>query len=130
MRQASGFYLPHHAVIKESSVNNKVQPVFNASLPSSSGLSLNDMLMVGPTLQDFIVPLILRFRLHNYVISVDIEKMYRQVLIRKEDRKYQRILWKENDQLKTYKLNTVTFGVSSVPFLDIRCLYQLAEEEG
>ena len=125
-----GFYLPHHAMIKESSISTKVRPVFNGSLPSSSGFSLNDLLMVGPTLQDFIVSHILRFRLQNYVISADIEKMYRQVLIRNEDRKYQKILWKEADQINTYELNTVTFGIAAALFLAIRCLYQLAEDEG
>lgn len=104
----NGFYLPHHAVIKESSATTKVCVVFDGSAKSNSGLSLNDLLMVGPTIQDDIVSLILRFRLYNYVISADIEKMYRQVLIREEDRKYQKILWREADQIKAYELNTLS----------------------
>ncbi|XP_063990402.1 uncharacterized protein LOC135169383 [Diachasmimorpha longicaudata] len=125
-----GFYLPHHSVIKETSLTTKVRVVFDASAPSSSKLSLNNVLMVGPTIQDDIFSLILRFRLHNYVLTGDIEKMYRQVLVRPEDRKYQRILWRDNDnQLTAYELQTVTFGIASAPYLAVRCLQQLAEDE-
>ena len=125
-----GFYLPHHAVIKESSISTKLRVVFDGSAKTSTGSSLNDNLLVGPTIQDDIVSLILKFRLHNYVITADIEKMYRQILVRSEDRKYQRVLWGEAENIKTYKLNTVTFGLASTPFLAIRCLHQLAEDEG
>ncbi|XP_063993414.1 uncharacterized protein LOC135171055 [Diachasmimorpha longicaudata] len=124
-----GFYLPHHAVIKETSLTTKTRVVFDGSARSSTGLSLNDALMVGPTIQDDILSLVLRFRLHNYILTGDIEKMYRQVLVRPEDRKYQRILWREKDKINTYELQTVTFGLSSAPFLAVRCLHQLANDE-
>ncbi|XP_015122593.1 uncharacterized protein LOC107045016 [Diachasma alloeum] len=124
-----GFYLPHHAVIKEISLTTKTRVVFDGSARSSTGVSLNDALMVGPTIQDDILPLVLRFRLHNYILTGDIEKMYRQVLVRPEDTKYQRILWREKDKINTYELQTVTFGLSSAPFLAVRCLHQLADDE-
>ena len=124
------FYLPHHGVIKDSSSTTKLRVVFNASAKSSSGVSLNDVLMVGPTIQDDLFSLIIRYRFHNYVLIADIEKMYRQFLIREEDRKYQKILWWENDKIKEYCLNTVTFGFAPSAFLATRCLQQLVEDEG
>ena len=125
-----GFYLPHHAVIKASSTTTKVRVVFDGSARSSSGLSLNDTLITGPTIQDDIFSLLLRFRSYTYVLTGDIEKMYRQFLVRPEDRKYQRILWRnERNEIATYELNTVTFGLSSAPFQAIRCLHQLANDE-
>ncbi|KAJ8914829.1 hypothetical protein NQ315_014841 [Exocentrus adspersus] len=50
------------------------------------------------------------------------------VLVRPEERKYQKIIWRENQDspLKTYRLNTVTYGSAS--FLAIRCLKELADE--
>ncbi|XP_017762447.1 PREDICTED: uncharacterized protein LOC108552425 [Eufriesea mexicana] len=72
-----GVYLPHHAVIKASSQATKIRVVFDASARSSSGTSLNDTLMTGSTIQDDMQTLLLRFRLHQYVITGDIEKMYR-----------------------------------------------------
>ncbi|XP_062557880.1 uncharacterized protein LOC134222732 [Armigeres subalbatus] len=45
------YYLPHHAVIKMDSTTTKLRTVFDASCPSKSGLSLNDVLLAGPTIQ-------------------------------------------------------------------------------
>ena len=56
--------------------------------------------------------------------------MYRQILVRSENRKYQRVLWGEAGNIKTYELNTVTFRLVSTPFLVIRRPRQLAEDEG
>ncbi|XP_015125115.1 uncharacterized protein LOC107046906 [Diachasma alloeum] len=124
-----GFYLPHHAVIKETSLTTKVRVVFDGSASTPEGLSLNSALMVGPTIQDDIFSLITRFRFYKYVLTGDIEKMYRQFIIRPEDRKYQKILWYDDDnEITTYQLNTVTFGLSSAPFLAIRSLQQLARD--
>ncbi|XP_017765119.1 PREDICTED: uncharacterized protein LOC108554370, partial [Eufriesea mexicana] len=126
-----GFYLPHHAVIKLASTTTKVRVVFDGSAKSSTGLSLNDALMAGPTIQEDLFALLTRFRAHAYVLTGDIEKMYRQFNVRPRDRRYQRILWRDNpdQRIKTYELNTVTFGLSPAPFLAIRALHQLAEDE-
>jgi hypothetical protein len=43
------FYLPMHVVRKSSSTTTKVMAVFDASAKTSSGVSLNDTLLVGPT---------------------------------------------------------------------------------
>ncbi|KAK9685567.1 putative peptidase (DUF1758) [Popillia japonica] len=59
----------------------------------------------------------------------DVTQMYRQVWIDEEQRKYQKILWQENpsDELKSYTLNTVTFGMAAAPFLAIRSLVEIAK---
>lgn len=44
----ASYYLPHHAVIRPKSVTTKVRVVFNASYPTSNGVSLNDVLYSGP----------------------------------------------------------------------------------
>ena len=41
------FYMPMHVVFKESSTTTKIRPVFDASAKSTTGVSLNDILMVG-----------------------------------------------------------------------------------
>lgn len=126
-----GCYLPHHPVIKADSVTTKIRVVFDASAHSSSGIALNNTLMVGPTIQQDLVGLVTRFRVHKYVLTADIAKMYRQVDLNVADRKYHKILWRETitSPIKTYQLNTVTYGTASAPFLAIRTLHQLAHDE-
>ncbi|XP_076666355.1 uncharacterized protein LOC143367960 [Andrena cerasifolii] len=128
----AGCYLPHHPVIKTDSVTTKIRVVFDASAQSSSGVTLNSTLMVGPTIQQDLVSLVTRFRVHKYVLTADIAKMYRQVDLNVADRKYHKILWRENitNPIKTYQLNTVTYGTASAPFLAVRTLHQLAHDEG
>ena len=41
------FYLPMHAVVKESSTTSKATAVFDVSAKSSTGVSLNNQLLVG-----------------------------------------------------------------------------------
>ncbi|XP_017795384.1 PREDICTED: uncharacterized protein LOC108576832 [Habropoda laboriosa] len=129
--EPSGYYLPHHGVTKITSETTKLRVVFDGSAETSTVISLNDSLYTGPKLQEDLLYILLRFRIHQYVITSDIEKMYRQFLVRKEDRKYQRILWRDDaGQIQTYELQTVTFGLSAAPYLAIRCLNQLEQDEG
>lgn len=72
---------------------------------------------------------LIRFRTYKVVVTADIEKMYRQVLVHEDDRKYQQILWRRNNKIETFQLNTLTFGVSSSPFLAIRTIQKLADDE-
>ncbi|GJQ78894.1 hypothetical protein Trydic_g65 [Trypoxylus dichotomus] len=124
------YYLPHHGVFKESSLTTKLRVVFNASAPSSSGFSLNDIQLVGPTIQDDLFSILIRFRQHTYVVSADIAKMYRQVLIDPKYRCLQRILWRSDPSkpLHIYQLHTVTYGTASAPYLAVKCLKQLSIE--
>lgn len=114
-------YLPHHEVTKEESTTTKLRAVFDGSDKTSSGLSLNDCLMVGPTIQPELFDIVLRFRQHQYVLTGDIAKMFRQILIRPDQQRLQNILWREHDDqpVKIYQLNTVTYGLASSPFLSV-----------
>ncbi|XP_061393091.1 uncharacterized protein LOC133328547, partial [Musca vetustissima] len=123
------YFIPHQCVFRPQSTTTKLRVVFDASSKTSSHVSLNDLLMVGPTIQEELYSTLLRFRLHKYVITADIEKMYRQVLIDEKDRDFHLILWRQNesDPLQIFRLNTVTYGTSSAPFLAIRCLNHLSD---
>lgn len=124
------YYLPHHPVVKETSLTTKVRVVFDGSCKSSTSLSLNDIQKIGPIVQDDLFTIILRFRQHVYVIIADIAKMYRQVLIDEEDRRLHRIFWRADPskELKCFELNTVTYGTASAAFLSTRCLKKLSTD--
>ena len=124
-------YLPHHPVIKESSSTTKLRVVFDASCKTNNKRSLNDILYTGPTLHTNLMAVIMNWRFLKFVFVADIEKMYRRIDMHPKDTQYQRILWRNNvnEEVKTYRLNTVTFGTSSAPYTAIRVMHQLAIDE-
>lgn len=125
-------YFPHHAVKKPSSTTTKLRVVFNASSRSSNGTSLNDHLYSGPKLQANLVSVLIEWRFPRIVATADIAQMYRQIIVAPEDRDFQRIFWRPSSDLplQEYRLNTVTFGVSCAPFLALRVLQQLKQDDG
>ena len=109
------FYLPMHAVKKESSTTTKIRAVFDASAKSSSNVSLNDILLVGPTVHSLLIDVLLRFRLHRIALTADVSKMYRAIELEESDRDLHRFVWR-SDPLKAYRMTRVTFGVSASSF--------------
>ncbi|KAJ0174495.1 hypothetical protein K1T71_009603 [Dendrolimus kikuchii] len=126
------YLIAHHLIVRSESSTTPVRVVFNGSGPTSNGRSLNDVVHVGPKLQVNIIDLVTKFRLHKIVITADICKMYRQILIRSQDRAFQHILWRNepSEPLQEHELKTITYGISSSPYLAIRTLRQLAEDHG
>lgn len=122
------YYIPHLGVLNEHRLTTKLRVVYDASTKTSSGLSLNDILHAGTVIQDDLFSILLRFREYPVVICGDITKMYRQVWINPCQRSLQRILWREHpyQKIKTYQLNTVTYGTSPAAFLAIRALCETA----
>ncbi|XP_071581069.1 uncharacterized protein [Temnothorax nylanderi] len=124
------YYIPHHAVFRESSVTTQLRVVFNASCATSNGTSLNHHLLIGPKLQRDLAAVILLWRQHQFVFTADIAKMYRQILIDNRDVDYQRILWRSSpsEPVADYRLLTVTYGTASAPYLALRVLLQLVKD--
>ena len=112
------FYLPVHAVRKESSTTTKIRAVFDASAKSSSGMSLNDILLVGTTVHPPLIDVLLRFRSHRIAITTDVNKMYRAVVLPEIDRDLHRFVWRRNpsEPLQDFRMTRVTFGVLSSSF--------------
>ncbi|CAI6355627.1 unnamed protein product [Macrosiphum euphorbiae] len=75
-RRSSTFYLPLHPVIKLSSLITELRVVFDASAKSTSNLSLNDLLLCGPIVQDDLVTILMQFHKYQFVIKADVEKIF------------------------------------------------------
>ena len=122
------FYLPHHCVLKEGSSTTKLRVVFDASAKTSSGLSLNDCLLVGPKIQEDLFNILTRFRFFKVAMSADVAKMYRQVELCMRDRDLHRLLWrfKPGEPVDIYRMTRVTYGVASSSYHSIRCLTECA----
>ncbi len=117
------YYLPVHAVLKESSTSTKVRAVFDASARTSSGTALNDQLLSGPNLYPPLTDVLIRFRCHKVAVSGDISKMFREILLNPEERDWHRFLFRDEDgRLQDARMKRLTFGVKSSPFLATQVL--------
>ncbi|KMQ88223.1 hypothetical protein RF55_12326 [Lasius niger] len=127
----SVYYLPHHAVFKSTDPADKIRVVFNASHRTSTSFALNDLLLPGPKLQSELWLILIRWRLFCYAFVTDIVKMFRQILVHREDTDLQRILWWPDPsiEVQNFRLVTVVYGTTSAPYLALRILIQLADDE-
>ena len=122
------FYMPMHAVRKESSTTTKIRVVFDASAKSTSGSSLNDQFLVGPTVHAPLIDVLIRFRLHRVAMATDVTKMYRGILLSEDQRDLHRFIWREdcNQPIRDYRMTRLTFGVCASPFAANMALRQNA----
>lgn len=116
------YYIPHRAVIIPDSLTTKTRVVYNASAKTTTGKSLNECMMTGAKQQDDILDILIRWRKHQNVFRADIEKMYRQIKLDKEDQQYHTIFWRNEPSkpLREYQLTTATFGTAAAPFMATR----------
>ena len=107
-----------HCVQRIQSSTTKVRVVFDTSAKSSTGVSLNDLLLVGPTVQSTLMDVLLRFRLYRVALIADVSRMYRAIRLVKPDKDLHRFVWREDagKPLLDFRMTRVTFGVSASPF--------------
>ena len=97
------FYLPMHSVHKETSTTTIIRAVFDASAKSSTGVSLNDTLLVVPTIHSPLIDVLIQFCSHRIALVANISRMYRAVKLADPDRDYHRFVWRES-QASTKRL--------------------------
>ena len=88
------YYLPVHVVYKQSNSTSKVRVVFDASAPSSTGMSLNNTLLVRPMTHSSLFDVLLQFRLYRIALTTDISRMYRDILLDCSDKDLYRFVWR------------------------------------
>ncbi|KAL1447023.1 hypothetical protein WDU94_001902 [Cyamophila willieti] len=125
------FYMPHHAIYRPDRVTTKVRVVFDLSCPTSNGTSLNDILLTGPTLYNDLFELLLKMRHFPVLVLADIKKMFLQIYVKEEDRRFQKFLWRNSPQeeLKAFEMQRVVFGMKPSPYLAQRVLHQVAADD-
>ena len=126
------YYLPMHSVTKQSSTSTKLRVVLDGSATTTSGISLNQSLLIGPTLHPTLGAILIKFRAYPIAVTADISKMYREVALVSADKDLHRFLWraKPEDPIEDYRMTRVTFGVSASPYLAVRTLQQAATDHG
>lgn len=106
------YYIPHHAVYK----NGKIRVVLNASFADKFGISFNKMLLPGPKLQADLRLSIINWRFFRYVVTTDMVKFFRQILIHSSDIVWLRILYVFNGVIQDVRLLTVTYRTVIAPY--------------
>ena len=109
------WYLLHHPV-KHPHKPGKVRRVCNAA-SKFKGVSLNDKLLSCPDLLRNLVGIVFRFREHEIAMTADIESMFLQVAVPKEECKCLRFLWRDkpSDTVGIYEYTRHVFGAKSSP---------------
>ena len=81
------------------------------------GSSLNDHLITGPDLLNSLTGIFMRFREEKIALSADIEAMFSQVAVPKEDQPVLRFLWRDSTDsgTETYQYQRHIFGAKCAP---------------
>ncbi|BET03158.1 Pao retrotransposon peptidase [Nesidiocoris tenuis] len=131
MSTIEDFSLPHHGVYRAGHPSTPLRIVWNASAPSSSKYTLNQLLHTGPKLQKDIFEILIHFRLFPYAITGDVRRMFLQILVHPNDRCFQRFIFRNDpsEQLSVYEIDSVVFGMTSSPYLAQAVVQSLAQQE-
>ncbi|XP_073769028.1 uncharacterized protein [Danio rerio] len=120
------WYLPTFGVYHPKKVN-QIRVVFDSSAQHNA-ISLNDVLLTGPDLNNTLVGVMMRFRKEAIAFTADIEQMFYCFLVREEDRDFLRFLWfQDNDTSKDivdYRMRVHVFGNKPSPAVAIHCLHK------
>ncbi|KAI4886253.1 hypothetical protein NFI96_006958 [Prochilodus magdalenae] len=100
------------------------------------GLSLNDVLLTGPTLKNTLLGVLMRFRKERVAVTADIKQMFHCFLVREDHRNFLCFLWHQNNNMEEsvaeYRMRVHVFGNSPSPAVAIYGLRRASidSEEG
>ena len=109
-------YLPHHPVTNPNKPG-RLRIVFDAAA-EFAGTSLNKNLRQGPDMTNSLVGVLLRFRQGRVGLPADVEAMFHQVRVPKEDQDALRFLWWSDNYTEppdVYLMEVHIFGATSSP---------------
>ena len=110
-------FIPWRAVWKNSSLSTPCRVVFDASQPSSTGYSLNNLLAKGRKNMNKLQEILLRWLIYKVAYHTDVRKMYNSIKLIETDWCYQRYIWEENldpGKIPHEKvIKTLIYGVKS-----------------
>lgn len=125
-----GIFLPLAYTIQRSLATSVL-----SSTPAHSieGMSLNDILLTGPDLNNTLLGVLIRFLREAIAVTADIKQMFHCFLVREQDRNFLCFLWfRDNDPAQDvieYCMTVHVFGNRPSPAVAISCLRQSIKEE-
>jgi hypothetical protein len=111
----SKYYIPWSVVYKPGSLSSPFRIVFNASMKTASGHSLNSILAKGLNKLPRILELLVMFGLKRHAFSCDISMAYNAIKLTPAFYTFQRFLWAEGlnpqDPVVEMIICTLIYGV-------------------
>ncbi|GBM82134.1 hypothetical protein AVEN_20655-1 [Araneus ventricosus] len=71
------YYIPFHAIFEPEKTSTPLRAVFDTGAKTTSGFSLDSILLNGGIIQQDLFSTVSRFRKQKYAFSADIKKMCR-----------------------------------------------------
>ncbi len=125
------WYLPIFGVYHPQKPG-QIRVVFDSSAQHQN-ISLNNVLLSGPDLNNSLLGVLLQFRKDRVAIMTDIQQMFYGFLVKEDHRNYLRFLWYSNSNLSKevvdYRMRVHVFGNSPSPSVAIYGL-RLAAQQG
>ena len=90
------YFIPWRAVWNSNSLTTPCRPVFDATVPTETGLGLNDIVAKGSNNMNFLVQVFIRWTIRRCGFHTDIQKMYNTIKLHEDHWKYQLYLWQKN----------------------------------
>lgn len=120
------WYLPFFGVYHPQKPQ-QIRVVFDSSA-RHHGVSLNDVLLTGPNMNNTLLGVLLRFRREPVAVTTDIQQMFHCFVVREDHRNFLRFLWYHNHDLDgdvvEYRMRVHVFGNSPSPSVAIYGLVQ------
>ncbi len=124
------WYLPSFGIYHPKKPG-KIRIVFDSSAQYNN-ISLNQVLLKGPDLNNSLIGVIIRFRSDSYAVMADIEQMFHSFLVKEEHRDYLRFLWFRDHNLdgriEEYRMRVHVFGNCPSPSVAVYGLKRTAAE--
>ncbi|XP_052406346.1 uncharacterized protein LOC127952103 [Carassius gibelio] len=124
------WYLPLFGVYHPRKPD-RIRVVFDSSA-SCEGVSLNDVLLTGPNLNNSLLGVLMRFRKEQVAITADIEQMFHCFVVKEDHRDFLRFLWyRDNDptsDIIDYRMRVHLFGNSPSPAVAVYGLRRAAKK--
>lgn len=124
------WYLPTFGVYHPQKPE-QIRVVFDSSA-ECDGISLNQVLLSGPDLNNSLLGVLLRFRKEPTALTADVQQMFYCFVVREDHRDYLRYLWYENNDLAKniveFRMKVHVFGNSPSPAVAIYCMRRAAQQ--
>ena len=108
---------PMHTVLEITSATMKLPTFFDAFARCSTGILLNDQLLVGPMVHAPLIYVLFQFHQHRITLTTDISRMYCAILP-EALRDLHHFVWRrhQHSEVKHYRMTRLSFGVLTSSF--------------